>query len=296
MNNVISDFGLEYEIVQGSYLSEVFLILEKQLEGFKDYLFVVHDNNSDDEYMSSYFDHPKKILLHRGGEEKKSSLEKLKGKYHHIFANYYWECDNVTSIPLGYHSFLEDKVERVSMKDRTYDLNFIGALNRNRISFASNILKLNSFWLIVGLYFYKEKILKWINHYLLCRNNNDQLQFNYDFNNGIDKKDFVNRLRLSKIALCPKGFYNTECFRLYEAMRYGCVVITESLPQKEFYKNIPAFQIKNWEDGMALTKILLKDESLLERLSIDSCLWYEKYFSPEATAKVMIDKINGLKK
>ena len=296
MNNVISDFGLEYDIVKGSYLDEVFLILEKQLEDFKDYLFVIHDNNNDDEYVSSYFDHPRKILIHRGGEEKKRSLEKLKEKYIHIFANYYWECENVTSIPLGYHSSLKDETQRVSMYERTYDLNFIGALNRNRIEFASNLININSIWLIAGLYFYREKILKWINHYLLCKNNNDQLQFNYDFNNGIDQKDFVNRLRLSKIALCPKGFYNTECFRLYEAMRYGCIVITDSLPQKKFYKDIPVFQIKNWKDGIMLAKILLKDKNVLEKLSIESCLWYEKNLSPQATAKIMINKINGLRK
>jgi hypothetical protein len=294
MNNVVDDFGNNFSLIPGTYLEKVFTFLEQNLDNYKDYLFIIHDNNDSGNLISEFFDHPKKILISRRGEEKKNNLERIANKFLHVFANYYWNCENVTTIPLGYHSFAEIQNENVNIDERIFDLNFIGALNRNRISFASRLANINPFWITAGLFFQKAKILKWLNHYLLCKRNNDKLQFNYDFNNGVSAEDYTNQLRLSKIALCPKGFYNIECFRIYEAMRYGCVIITEKLPDRKFYQGMPAFQVNNWNDGMQIAEILLKDANLLQVLSNESKQWYENHFSPLATSKIMIEKINRL--
>lgn len=60
---------------------------------------------------------------------------------------------------------------------------------------------------------------------------NAYIRFYSGFNNGDDYNKYAYYLQNSKIVLSPKGFHSTECFRFYEAMRQGCIVITEELPK-----------------------------------------------------------------
>ena len=47
-----------------------------------------------------------------------------------------WDSENTTSIPLGYFT-QTDNDEVIPIKERLYNISFIGCLNRNRLTLAS---------------------------------------------------------------------------------------------------------------------------------------------------------------
>lgn len=293
---LINDYGQPAEIKEGEYWHEVIRLLNNQSEiDLSDYLFIMHNSNSPYDVISEGYDHPKKVLIWQGCELKLNYIEKLKHSYHHIFANYYWDDDGVTSIPLGYLSYGYNNTV-MPMEERLYNLNFVGCLNRNRIKFASELTGKSVRYICNATYSEGEAFFKKFNHLLKSFRPTDEIKFSSGFNGCMDSDKYVNYLRNSKIALCPKGFSNTETFRIYEAARYGCVVISEKLPNREYYNNSPIIQVNNWRDGLKIAEELLLDENNLNELSKKTVEWYEQKLSPTATTKKIIKKLCDLGK
>jgi len=76
-------------------------------------------------------------------------------------------------------------------------------------------------------------------------------------------------------------------------MQYGCVVFCDKLPDREYYKDIPVIQVDNWKDGLKKAKGLLKDQDYLSYLSEKHRKFYEEKLSPQATARIIIDKLTS---
>lgn len=145
----------------------------------------------------------------------------------------------------------------LSFEDRKYNLYYCGNLNKNRLSLYLSLKKkpqikelITNFLLhnnlrggdkLFNLYF-KGKTFDFSNYY-----KNSYVKFYSGFNNGDNYKTYAHFLQNSKIVLSPKGFYSTECFRFYEAMRQGCIVITEELPHVECYKDAPCITVTSWK-------------------------------------------------
>ena len=292
MKNVIDELGNEQKYTKG-YTYEVFKHLKKKLKKFDDYLFIMYSTNGDKTPIPiiNRIPNKNKILIWHSSENKRNNIAKVKSEYKHIFSNYYWDSENTTSIPLGYFTQTEND-EVIPIKERLYNISFIGCLNRNRLTLASKLSNISSLWLSLGLSFFKKRTLKILNKILIWKWNRDLFQFNEDFNKGLDAETYHHFLKHTKIALCPRGWVNSETFRLYEAMKYGCVVISEELPNRNYYKNIPIIQIKDWNEGLQIARNLIKDEALLEKMSNDNIKYYENYLSPKATAEIIANTLN----
>lgn len=299
-DNVLFDDCEPAEIHDNEYITKVFKILQQKMENFEEYTFVInsniHSNIPNTANLSWIGD--KRVLIWLSGEHKYAPMPVIKDNYHHIFSNYYWDTNNVTSIPLGYYANSKDVVNDelydhiIPMEERLNNMNFIGCLNRNRMKFASLVSGV-PLTALIFMFGYKLKLTTdFANHMSNFRNPRDYFKFTTDFAKGLDRTTYLNLLYSSKISLCPRGWRNTETFRLYESMRAGCVVITEKLPDRSYYKDIPAIQVDNWHDGLNIARDLLKDNSgLLTRLGEASRLFYETKLSPEATAKIIMDKL-----
>ena len=290
MKNVISNTGEEIEL--GGYEAGIINILKRKLKGFNDYLFVIYGNNGNDLPLSRFIQHNKKILIWRSNENKLNHVSELKKQYKHIFTNYHWDSDNTTSLQLGCHSDTKNKTI-IPIKERLFNTTFVGCLNRNRVQIISELLNVNSKWIALGMLFNKKLTLKVINQILKYKYNNDYYQFNDGFNNGMNGEDYNFILKNTKIALVPKGWVNTETFRLYEAMKWGCVVISEELPTRTYYKDIPIIQVKNWKEGLRIANKLITDTPKLERMSKANKEYYKRNLSIEATAELIIKTINN---
>jgi hypothetical protein len=143
----------------------------------------------------------------------------------------------------------------------------------------------------MGMVFNKKLILKIINGLIKWKFNKDYFQFNDGFNNGLNEEDYNFILRNTKIALCPKGWVNQETFRLYESMKWGCVVISEDLPNRSYYKGIPIIKVKDWSEGIEIANRLIEDTNELERLSKKNIQFYKDNLSAESTANLIIRTI-----
>lgn len=293
MKNVIDNIGNEINL--GGFELEVFTILKNKLPDFKDYLFVMYGNNGNELPLSRYIQHDKKVLIWRSNENKLNRVDELKKQYKHIFTNYYWNDSNSTSLQLGYHTQTKNK-KIIPIKERLFNTTFTGCLNRNRIELASLVTNIPIKWIGLGLLFYKKFTLKILNNLVKYKYPKDYYQFNDGFNNGLDEEDYNFILRNSKIALCPKGWVNTETFRLYEAMKWGCVVISEELPDRSYYKDIPIIKVKDWREGLKISNELINNKTKLEEMSKRNLQYYKDNLSPQATANLIVDKLNSLER
>lgn len=293
MKNVIDNIGNEINL--GGFELEVFTILKNKLPDFKDYLFIMYGNNGNELPLSRYIQHDKKVLIWRSNENKLNRVDELKKQYKHIFTNYYWNDTNSTSLQLGYHTQTKNK-KIIPIKERLFNTTFTGCLNRNRIELASLVTNIPIKWIGLGLLFYKKFTLKILNNLVKYKYPMDYYQFNDGFNNGLDEEDYNFILRNSKIALCPKGWVNTETFRLYEAMKWGCVVISEELPDRSYYKDIPIIKVKDWREGLKISNELINNKTKLEEMSKRNLQYYKDNLSPQATANLIVDKLNSLER
>jgi hypothetical protein len=196
---------------------------------------------------------------------------------------------------LGYHTQTKNK-KIIPIKERLFNTTFTGCLNRNRIELASLVTNIPIKWIGLGLLFYKKFTLKILNNLVKYKYPKDYYQFNDGFNNGLDEEDYNFILRNSKIALCPKGWVNTETFRLYEAMKWGCVVISEELPDRSYYKDIPIIKVKDWREGLNISNELINNKTKLEEMSKKTLQYYKDNLSPQATANLIVDKLNSLER
>ena len=279
---------------QNSYKGEFYSELYKQLKNFNDYLFCEYECDDYSLPAVRFHEHNNKILMWRSGEKKLHQIKEIQSYFTHVFANYYWNEENVTSIPLGYNNYVEKN--EIPIEERNYNISFIGALNNHRISMASEITRIHRYIIAYGLYKNYEKTLKFLNNFLdWTEKSSGKYFFTWEFNAGISGEDYCNILMHSKIALAPKGWINNETFRMYEAMKYGCVVVTDILPEREYYKNIPVIQVENWKDGFKQIRGMLKNKKLMHELSLKHKAFYDEYLSPKATAKIVADKLNSIK-
>jgi hypothetical protein len=239
----------------------------------------------------------KKILLYFS-DEKGLDPSHFSDRYLAIFKSYIGInaiAKNVFPLALGYVNAVPEFPQK-SIKDRNYNVFFRGNLNMNRI----NLYKIFSKW---GFFLPSERLLThdYYQKFLLKLGNDFSsffsksiIIFNKGFKSGFSPIKYGEVLANSKIVLCPKGYTMTECFRHFEAMRAGCVIISEILPDTPFYYNSPIIQVNNWNEGIALAKDLLKDQNKLEKIHQQTVKWWKEKCSENATAIYIVERIEEL--
>jgi len=294
MKNVILDDGSEVGLDENVYCHQIIKHLQKNLPKFKDYLFILFNHQDSGLPISRNFKHDKKILIWEGGSPRRQRLDKISSDYFHIFSTHTFDRKNIHSLPLGF--FTDDKrFDVIPVEERLFNIDFTGCLNRNRIELAVLLSCINKTLLSLGLRFCQKLTLKALNAIIFHRHNLDHFLFTEDFAKGYTKERYMYLLRHSKIVLCPRGWVSTETFRMYEAMKYGCVVITEKLPDRSYYKNIPVIQIDDWKKGLEIARYLLKDINHLKELSRKNIEFYNNNFDPKMVVQKMITDLTKKK-
>lgn len=157
---------------------------------------------------------------------------------------------------------------------RRYDLYYCGNLNKNRLPFYLSLNNKSKLYEHYIAFLLKHNFRGGDRLFNMCYNGKSfdlssaykksYIKFYSGFNNGDDYYTYANFLQNSKIVLSPKGFYSTECFRFYEAMRQGCIVITERLPNVYCYKDAPCIFIDSWNE---LPDVMVNIDKLSEKFS-----------------------------
>lgn len=300
-NNVYIDGNSIYtlEIVkERDYLFNLFIELSKSYKNFNNYDFILFFQDKggvpDSKEIKSK---RKKVLIYLSDDSGDPPIE-LSKYYYLIFKVHLkdkYPNYNIYPFPLGYTNDLSDK-PYIKSSLRTKNCFFSGNLNLNRIEFWLSFFNRIERGLLKSKFrsfsIYNDNIRKKLLKFKRYNNrdkkvDNSILRFTKSFASGFDKKTYNNYLYNSKIAFCPKGVSKSECFRHYEAMKAGCIIISDKLPSTWFYLNSPIIEIEDWRNIRNLIKLLLSDTKLLDELSLKTKEWYESHMSPKAIAIYM---------
>lgn len=294
-----------YSMMDYGNLCKLIGYLKVYFRNFKDTFFLINWVSKESDIIEAKNNTYKlTILLWMSDELKLFPSERVISTYNFIFKAYLGEDypeRRVYSWQLITNSFVP-RLEVIPFDDRKVNIFYSGNLNMNRLSLYG-ALNPKLGWL--------EKLVVWY-----CKNNfrgarfvfslyykgrtynfsnlfsSSIIRFNNGFSKGMQPEEYAAVLADSKIVLSPKGFHSPECFRLYEAMRQGCIVITEELPDVPFYREIPAIQVKDWSNINTVIKDVLSDKIEMKRLSAKAILYYDERLSPEAMAKYINKIVN----
>ena len=97
----------------------------------------------------------------------------------------------------------------------------------------------------------------------------------------------------AKFCLIPRGT-SVETYRYFEALRYGCVLITERLPSRWFYDDAPALIVDDWSELSRLLPDLLARPDELVLLQNDALAWWHDRCSETALGHYMADVVAPL--
>ncbi len=112
-----------------------------------------------------------------------------------------------------------------------------------------------------------------------------------EFRAGHTPEVYAHKLAQTKLALCPRGVSH-ETFRIYEAMRAGCVVIAARQLPAWFNEGWPVIEIDDWSELKELADGLLGNEKRLQELSLETRAWWEEKCSEEAVAHYMARELS----
>ncbi|HEX8341001.1 MAG TPA: hypothetical protein VF624_08845 [Tepidisphaeraceae bacterium] len=105
-------------------------------------------------------------------------------------------------------------------------------------------------------------------------------------------EEYSTRMMNARIALCPRGNFD-ETFRLFESAKSGCVIVTEPLPDRWYYKGLPAVTLRQWSQLPRVVDELLRDNAALERAAVATRAWWESHADENAVADFMLERIEA---
>lgn len=97
----------------------------------------------------------------------------------------------------------------------------------------------------------------------------------------------------ARVCLAPRGT-SVETFRVFEALRAGCVVVAERLPKHSFYEGAPILTVDRWRDLERTLEPVLDDPRELRRRHEASRAWWTERCSEEAVGRFVADRLNSL--
>jgi hypothetical protein len=208
---------------------------------------------------------------------------------HLSFAENDRKYSNLFHYPLGCNSFVPAS-PYVSVGERKINVFFSGNLHSGRKRLYQNLAHLPGVPL---------PILVRIQSILKAKFDgkfpDSIIRFTEGFSKGLSFENYADHLSHSKILLSPPGISNHECFRHYEGLRAGCVVVTERVPVKPQYTGSPIIEVDNWSKGFKIINALLKDPDRLADLSKRSYFWYKNNLSPEPVAQYVLERVKAAK-
>jgi hypothetical protein len=111
---------------------------------------------------------------------------------------------------------------------------------------------------------------------------------------GQSGEDYSRDLMDSKIALVPRGVI-ADTFRFWQAVRYGCVVVTDTLPRHHWlYDGAPIVKVRRWDELEDVALDLLGDEARLRDLHERSLEWWRTRAEPAVVGASMAARLDAL--
>lgn len=212
--------------------------------------------------------------------------------------NYYWhkfksfvldkeQISPIYDIPLGYHNSQDLPIKNIA--DRLYDSYFSGSINHREYPFWS----LKS-WLGTPKALSRQLMLSTLKKF---QEKHPEFQFELSITGGYhdrskeDERSYCDIMMDTKICIVPRGT-SFETTRLFEGMKYGCILVTEALPSRWYLEGAPIIQVKNWQELPKVLKNLLDNKELMEEMHYKSLRFWQDKCSETVVADYVMAKLN----
>jgi hypothetical protein len=293
------------KMIYGFHLESILSKLADILgDTYHDFRFVVYDHQMHLPLPDFKITGQDVILIFLADENSTVPLE-ICDKFFAIFKAYYPLEENVRNIlafPIGY-SNSASLTRFIPFKEREYFTSYAGNFLGNRLDFYRqftwlrylppfpiNSPRLRTLYFKILTKFKIFRPRKFIDTFgkSIC-------YWSGGFAKGLSRDEYATIISETKIALCPKGFRSTECFRLLETMRLGCVIVSDELPPSRWYKDSPIIVETDWLNIGKILEALRSDPEKMLALHQKTLEWWENVCSDEAVAQYLADGILRLK-
>ena len=187
------------------------------------------------------------------------------------------------AIPLGYYK--HEKVAFKNFADRSIDVHFAGSIYASSEKYTNPIAKFFKALITSPRNYARGKLVETLPK-VAERHPSVKITNRCftGFGQGLSRTEYSEELMDTKICLVPRGS-SLETYRLFEAMRSGCIVVADRQPQKWVYDNLPVVFLDDWSDLENTLMPLVNDSKRMQELHEKSLTWWSKIASPQAAAK-----------
>jgi hypothetical protein len=194
----------------------------------------------------------------------------------------------IYEIPLGYNNSKDMPIKNI--EDRLYETYFSGSIIH--IPYPLWSLK---YWLGTPKALARKLMISSLNKF---QKKNPGLNIELSITGGYrnrtteDERSYCEIMMDTKICLVPRGT-SFETTRLFEGMKYGCILVAEALPSRWYLDGAPIIQIKDWQDLESILGNLIDNKQLMEELHYKSLNWWQHKCSEASVGDYIIEKLNG---
>jgi hypothetical protein len=270
---------------------------------FKQYEFVLYSTNgsTNPPVPIKLTGDKKKVLIYISDEEMLIPYDLCKdfvAIFKWLLPNGYDQERNIFPLPLSPNRGIKE-LPIIPINGRTVNLFFAGNLNAKRYPLYKELTVLKH---LPNLPPPLEKQVARVFSKIIKSYFNMNLSYNFPdscikFTGGYlqgDALTFNKMLYDSKIAICPSGFESPETCRHFEAMRAGCILISQPLPDYYFYKDSPIIILDSWKDLRKTVESLLSSPDRLHDLQEKTLYWWENVCSEKSTALYIRDRVKDI--
>ena len=302
--NIMMDRHSAYsfeELNETVFLTKFFEHLREILKGsFEDYEFYLYANidSSIVPDSLSFKTEKKKVLIFLSNQSYDIN-PLLPGDFFAVFKCHLPDSivrDKIFHFPLGYVK--DTKTHELNeISERKVGVFFSGNLNKKRVSLYKALSGSAMPDILYGpLIRVSKKVPNLIKRDLSYSFPSSYIHFTNGFKKGLNAQEYSKILYDSQIVLCPGGFLKNETYRHFEAMRAGCVIISEKLPNTYLYEQSPIIQVNDWQEGINLARTLLEDPATLQEYHLKTLKWWDEVCSEGATARRVASVLQQLSK
>lgn len=195
----------------------------------------------------------------------------------------------VIHIPLGYYNQLEIPLKPFA--DRATSVFFAGSLERRLVRSRGSLRR----WVRSPKPVARQQMLDALAMFQRRHPNEPvhvRLTPTFSATTRTDAEAYSYDLMDAQICLVPRGG-SVETYRFFEALRYGCVVVCESLPPTPFYAGSPAVVLDRWSDLPRTLERLLGDPAGLHLHHERALAWWHEHCSEAAVGALMATCIDA---
>lgn len=318
--NAFYDTASIYDITftnQYNYVREVLEALSVTMPDFKDFRFYFFCATAGIDPNAVKDTFQRKILIQWEDQLGSEPSERVMTAFLCVFKTHIRKPSerykNLFSYPLGIPRKIKER-PIIPINERKYDVFYSGNLNKNRMPLykvltwrkptLKRLISLSILW-VASKFEYNQRLRNWA---LRLKNiifqfgatsfndvfDSSLIEFTRSFEAGLSPDKYAEILAQSKIVLSPKGFFNTECFRFYEALRQGCIVVTERLPVTAYYHPGCYIEVNKWDGIFELVSSILEDKDKMELMSRRGRDYFEQVLSPRGVARYVVSKIKEI--